>query len=155
MAAIDKKRLPVIAAAVVLAGMIPSIIMLVVAKDLHIAKVDDRPYVVSSAIDADRQALAKLRTRGFRFDVEVSGDTVVATMSGGLPEHPRIVIQRPDDAQADRVFTWEKSSDPLPMVLGRSGRWHVRLEGTVDGVTARLIETSIDIGTASHALPNR
>lgn len=155
MATRTKKILPFVATAVVLAGMIPSIVMLVIAKDLHIAKVDDRPYVVSSAIDADRQALAKLRARNFRFDMQVVENAIVARMSGGLPEHPRLILQRPDDAQADRVFPWEKSSEPLTIVPSRTGRWHVRLEGTVDGVPARLIETTLDLGSESHALPDR
>jgi len=153
--ATPKMTLPLIIGAVVLAGMIPSIIMLVVAKDLRISKVDARPYVVSSAIDADRQALATLRAGGFRYDLQTTGSSVVARMSGKPPEHARLVMQRPDDAQADRVFPWDTTSDPLIINPDRLGRWQIRLEGTVDGVAARLIETTVDITAEAHALPNR
>lgn len=155
MVTASNKALPLIIGAVVLAGMIPSIIMLVVAKDLRIAKVDARPYVVSSAIDADRHALATLRAGGFRYDLHTTGSAVVAEMSGALPEHVRLVIQRPDDAGADQVFPWDKTSNPLEIALSRPGRWQIRLEGTVNGVAARLIETTVDITAESHALPNR
>ena len=147
--------MPLIAGAVVLAGMVPSIIMLVVAKNLRIAKVDDRPYVVSSGIDADRQALAALRAGGFRFDTQVHGAALVATMTGALPEHPRLVLQRPDDAHADQVHLWTDRSQSLTITPGRAGRWNVRLEGIVGGVSARLIETTIDLTADPHALPDR
>ena len=147
--------MPLIAGAVVLAGMIPSIIMLVVAKDLRIAKVDDRPYVVSSGIDADRRALATLRAGNFRFDTEVHGTAVIARMSGTLPEHPRVVLQRPDDALADHVIVWTDPTHSLMILPGRLGRWNIRLEGIVEGVNARLIETTIDLTAEPHALPDR
>ncbi len=140
------RSLPLIAAAVVCAGMVPSVVMLGLARELHIAKVDDRPYLVSSAIDTDRQALAALRAKGFRYALVVDGAHVVATMSGGLPGDAVIVLQRPDDAGADMRVAWTTPSQPLVLSPGHPGRWHVRLDGTVDGVPARLVETAVDIG---------
>lgn len=139
-------KLPLIAGAVVAAGIIPSLIMLFLARGLHIAKVDDRPYVVSSTIDADRRILAALHERGFGYEVTVNGGDIIVTLHGPVPEQVCLVLQRPDDAAADKRYAWEKTNEPFHVRPGRTGPWHVRLEGTVEGVTARLGETTVDIG---------
>ncbi len=143
--AITAKKLPVIAGAVVIAGMIPSVVMLLVARDLHIAKVDDRPYVVSSTIDADRRTLTALHERGFGYALTVNGGDIIATMHGPAPEQVCLVLQRPDDIAADKRYVWAKTAEPLCVHPERPGRWHVRLEGTVDGIISRLGETAVDI----------
>jgi FixH len=144
--ALTSRTLPLLAGAVVLAGIIPSVVMLVLARGLHIAKVDDRPYVVSSTIDADRRAVAGLRARGFSYATAVSGDEIILTLRGPAPEQVAVVLQRPDDVKADQRYPWVKTAEPLHLRPGRLGPWHVRLEGRVDGVAVRLGETAVDLG---------
>jgi hypothetical protein len=144
--ALTSRTLPLLAAGVVLAGIIPSVVMLVLARGLHIAKVDDRPYVVSSTIDTDRRAVASLRARGFSYATAVSGDEIIITLQGPVPEPITVVLQRPDDVSADQRHAWVTTAEPLRLRPGRTGPWHVRLEGFVDGVGVRLGETAIDLG---------
>ena len=138
--------LPVIVAGIVIAGMVPSCIMLVLAKRAHIAKADPRPYLASAQVDADHQALARLRTGGFTYALAVDGSRLVATISGVAPADARLVLLRPDDPTADREVAWPDPAIPLAVAPGRAGRWRVRLEGSVDGVQARLIESTVDLG---------
>lgn len=140
------RPLPLIIAGIVVAGMVPSIVMLFLAKGVHIAKADPRPYQASAEVDADHRAQARLRAAGFRYTLRAEGSRVVASISGMAPTDARILLLRPDDPTADSAIAWTDPTTPLAVVPGRPGRWRVRLEGTVDGVRARLAESSVDVG---------
>jgi hypothetical protein len=140
------RPLPLLITAIVAAGIVPSIVMLALARDLRIAKADQRPFLVAAAVEGDHRARATLREAGFRFELAVTGGQVRATMTGPLPQQPRLILQRPADAALDRVVLWGDPTTPLTFAPGRPGRWLVRLEGMVDGIPARLAESAIEIG---------
>lgn len=138
--------LPLIVTGIIVAGMVPSIVMLVLARQVRIAKTDPRPYQASAAVDADHHALEQLRAGGFRYAVSVDGPRLVATITGQAPADARLVLMRPDDPAADSAVAWPDPATPLAVAPGRPGRWRVRLEGSVAGVHARLVESAVDVG---------
>jgi hypothetical protein len=140
------RPLPLLMTVIVAAGIIPSIVMLALARDLRIAKTDQRPFLVAAAVDGDHTAQAILRAGGFRFETHVTGTEVQASIHGLLPQEPRLVLQRPDDAKADQVIVWDNPTQALSFAPGRPGRWLLRLEGNVNGTPARLVESIIEIG---------
>lgn len=140
------RPLPLVIGAVVVAGIVPSVVLLLLARQAHVAKTDPQPYVASAAVDADHQALARLRAGGFTCTFAVDGSRLVAAISGMAPSDARLVLMRPDDPTADTVIAWSDPRQPLSVTPGKVGRWRVRLEGVVDGVHARLIESAIDVG---------
>lgn len=140
------RPLPLIVAGIVVAGMVPSIVMLLLAKDVRISRADPRPYQASAEIDGDHRAQARLRAAGFRYTISVEGPRVVATIAGTAPTDARLVLLRPDDPAADSTVAWPDTTTPLAVAPGRPGRWRVRLEGTVDGARARLAESAVDVG---------
>lgn len=136
-----------IPALAVVAGLLPSIVLLAIALQVGIAKAEPLPYAASARIDGDKQARQVLDAEGFALTLAIDGTTLTASMRGArLPESARLECYRPDDPAADRAVAWTDPRKPLSVPLGRPGSWRVRLVGTVDGRTARLSEERIRAG---------
>jgi hypothetical protein len=136
-----------IPACAVIIGLAPSITMLVLARQVHIAKAEILPYAASARIDADKNARGKLDAQGFQFLTDISGRKLTLSMHGSLlPDAAYIELYRPDDASADQHLPWTDTAQPLVIDLDRPGAWRVRLIGRVGGTVARLAETPFEAG---------
>lgn len=141
---VPRNRLPLILGFVVAAATVPSITMLVLTRTLHVAKAEAQPYAAGANTDRDQAVRANLAAAGFRFQLALHEQTVVASVSGQVLEDPWLELYRPDNPAGDRVLKWADQSAPLSIALDRPGRWRVRLSGIVDGARIRLADTPID-----------
>lgn len=133
------------------AVLIPSVCMLIAARQVRPTAVTTQPYLDSLRHDertAERQAFA---AAGLRLETRDLGGrriefTVVAPAGAATASASELILYRPSDSALDRQLPWSDPALPLTSELPRHGRWRatVRLNGT-DGVV-RSTTIELDVG---------
>lgn len=134
--------IPIIALTICL---IPNVILIVLAKQAHLARSDDRPYLASQRVDHDKTQRQALAAAGGAFTWVLDGANVHLSYQGPVVERVTVELQRPDDAAGDRLVPWNDLGSPLILAPGRSGAWKVRVRGDRGQGESLLLDAPVEM----------
>ena len=123
---------------------IPNITLIILAKQAHLARTDDRPFVASQRFDHDKEEQAVLARAGGQFTGTTTAEGFTLTYSGPTLSAVSVELQRPDNAQADRLIPWPDPTTPLKVTPERTGAWRIRVHADQGHGDALLFSTALE-----------
>lgn len=134
--------IPIIALTICL---IPNVTLIILAKQAHLARSDDRPYLASQRLDHDKAQRQALAAAGGVFAWTLDGANVRLSYQGPVVERVTVELQRPNDAAGDRLVPWNDLISPLVLTPGRTGAWKVRIRGDRGQGEAILLDAPVEM----------
>jgi hypothetical protein len=112
------------------AAAIPNLVLILMARQAHISKVEDHPWLAAGRIDHDKELAVRFGAAGHTLVVEGGDRRIVCRITGPGPAPESafsLHCYRASDASLDRRLPWTDPSRPLEVELPVGGRWDVRL----------------------------
>lgn len=110
------------------ASAIANGIIILTSSHVRPQQVDDRPWVRSATMDADRAARDRFAEHWTLTAAPRPGGLDL-TLTGEAISDVQIACWRPDDESLDHAVAWDIGTHPLALDLPRSGRWRLTLTG--------------------------
>lgn len=129
-------------AGVILLAAIPNLALVLVARQVHISKVEEQPWLAAERLNERTETQRRFAAQA-SLAVLSEGRQVVLRIDGVppsdlLPLH--VLCYRPSAASEDRRLTWQDPGSPLTWDAPLPGRWVIVVESDGLAVAERSIE---------------